>query len=230
MNPTRKLSRRSFLSTVAGSAVAGGSLLVVHGDAAALQVTDRDPSDPIGRGRGSANRTGLTDSDPGDPVGNGRGGNRSSGGHTGVTDRDPTDPIGRGRGSGTRTGITDRDPTDPAGNGRGGNRGPTSGCSDSDPTDPGGNGRNCGAGRGTTPTGAYQTGRRERRYEVCWVDHPSRRDDECNLLSYSEWQITWSDGRVEYDLSESQASRASMQARGYTARWHRMLVNDWVGQ
>ena len=214
MNIRRKLSRRSFLGTVAGSAVAGGSLLAVHGEGKAFQITDRDPSDPIGRGRGVSSW--ITDSDPSDPVGRGRGGSR-----------------------GTRSGITDSDPSDPIGNGRGGTRGgggTASGCSDRDPTDPGGNGRNCRPGGHTDPGGgggvggAYQTGRRERRYEVCWVDHPSRSNDECNIQTYSEWQTTWSDGRVEYDTSETARRRAEMEARGYTPRWHRMTVNDWVGQ
>jgi hypothetical protein len=233
MKPTRSISRRSFLATVAGSAAAGGALLALPGEAGALQTTDSDPSDPVGRGRGGA-RTGVTDSDPSDPVGRGRG--TSGGARAGVTDSDPGDPIGRGRG-GNRggqsqpRGVTDSDPGDPIGRGRGGDRG--SRCSDSDPSDPVGNGRNCrpgepGAGPGTTQPGApYQTGRRERRYEVCWVDHPSRSNDECNMQTYSEWQITWSDGRVEHDTAESARRRAEMEARGYTARWHRFIVNEW---
>ena len=245
MKTTRKLSRRSFLATVGGSVVAGGALLAVHGEAGALQVTDSDPSDPVGRGRGGS-RSGVTDRDPGDPIGRGRGGSGPA--RTGVTDGDPTDPIGSGRG-GTRSGHTDSDPTDPSGNGRGGGtrsgltdsdptdpsgngrRGRT-GCSDSDPSDRGGDGRNCGTrgGGGGGGGGAHQTGRRERRYEVCWVDHPSRTNDECNIQTYSEWQTSWSDGRVEYDTSESLRRRAEMEARGYIARWHRMVVNDWVGQ
>jgi hypothetical protein len=204
MKPTRNLSRRSFLATVAGSAVAGGGLLAVTGEAGAMQVTDHDPGDPIGRGRGAAGRSGITDRDPGDPIGNGRGGS----------------------GGGNRSGITDRDPSDPGGNGRGVGGG-RSGCSDSDPSDPGGNGRSCGGGGGGGGGGAYQTGRRERRYEVCWVDHPGRSNDECNMQTYSEWQISWSDGRVEYETGESQRRRAEMEARGYTARWHRMIVNEW---
>src|SRR5687767_5408928 len=203
MRPTRKLSRRSFFSTVAGGVVAaGGAVGVIADEAHALQVTDHDPSDPVGRGRG---------------------------GGTGITDRDPSDPAGRGRGgsgAATRTGVTDGDPTDPVGHGRGGTSA-RSGCSDSDPTDPGGNGRNCGTRNGGSSSGAHATGRRERRYEVCWVDHPSRSNDECNLQIYSEWAITYSDGRVEYDTAESVRLHAEMQARGYTARWHRMLVNEW---
>ncbi len=200
MKPTRTVSRRSFLATVAGSAVTGGALLAVHGEARAGQVTDRDPGDPVGHGRGGG--SGVTDSDPSDPVGRGRGGS----------------------GGGTRSGFTDGDPSDPAGNGRGGT---ASRCSDSDPTDPGGSGRNCGTTHSGGGGDAYQTGRRERRYEVCWVDHPSRTDAECNIQTYSEWAITWSDGRVEYETAESQNRHAEMTARGYTARWHRMLVNEW---
>jgi hypothetical protein len=195
MKPTRNLSRRSFLAAVAGSAVASGGVLLAS-EARAFQVTDRDPSDPIGRGRGGGNRSGITD-------------------------RDPSDPIGNGRGGAGRSGFTDRDPSDPIGNGRGG----SGGCSDHDPSDPGGSGRSCGGTRGGDS--AYQTGRRERRYEVCWVDHPSRTNAECNMQTYSEWQITWSDGRVEHDTAESARRRAEMEARGYTARWHRMIVNEW---
>jgi hypothetical protein len=226
MKPKRTISRRSFLATVSGAAVAGGGLVAIGGEAGAAQVTDSDPSDPVGRGRGGP-RSGVTDRDPGDPISRGRG---STGGGTrsGVTDSDPSDPIGNGRGRGggnsARTGLTDSDPSDPVGNGRTGR----SGCSDSDPSDPGGNGRSCRTGGGGGGGGGpHQTGRRERRYEVCWVDHPNRSNDDCNMQTYSEWQTTWSDGRVEYDTAESQRRRAEMEARGYTARWHRMLVNEW---
>ena len=202
MKPSRKLSRRSFLATVSGGAVAGGALMA--SEARAVQVTDRDPTDPIGRGRGTSDpRSGITDRDPTDPIGNGRGG--TSDPSTGITDRDPTDPIGRGRGSSATR----------------------SGCSDRDPSDPGGDGRNCRPSGGTGGD-VYPTGRRERRYDVCWVDHPSRSDDECNMQIYSEWQLTFSDGHFEYDVAESQARQAEMTARGYTARWHRMVVNDWL--
>ena len=202
MRPRRKLSRRSFFSTVAGGVVAaGGAAGLIADEAHALQVTDRDPTDPVGRGRGGS---GITDRDPSDPVGRGRGGSGAAP-HTGITDRDPGDPVGSGRG-GSAAG---------------------SGCSDSDPTDPGGNGRNCGTRQGGGSETPYVTGRRERRYEVCWVDHPNRSNEECNLQIYSEWAITYSDGRVEYDTAESMRRRAEMEASGYTARWHRMLVNDW---
>ena len=198
MKPRRTLSRRSFLATVSGTAV-GGGLLAIGSDAGAMQVTDADPTDPVGHGRGTGS---ITDRDPSDPVGRGRGGSR--GPTTGVTDRDPTDPIGSGRG------------------------GPQSGCSDSDPTDPGGAGRSCRTSDSGSGSGdVYPTGRRERRYEVCWVDHPSRSNDECNIQTYSEWAITYSDGHVEYDTTESMAHRARMEGSGYTARWHRMIVNDW---
>lgn len=73
-------------------------------------ITDNDPRDPVGAGRG----TGITDADPSDPPGAGRGGFR----RVGITDNDPSDPPGAGRGR-RYTGITDRDPSDRAGYGRG---------------------------------------------------------------------------------------------------------------
>jgi len=185
MKPSRRLTRRSFFSIVAGGAAAG-SLGLVSGSASGAQgCTDRDPAPPRG-----------------DPGGQGR--NCQNRAQTGCSDSDPTDPGGAGRNCANR---------------------PQTGCSDRDPTDPGGAGRNCGGGGGRSDV--YQTGRRERRYEVCWVDHPSRSNDECNIQTYSEWQITYSDGHVEYDTTESMARRAEMERRGYTARWHRMVVNDW---
>ena len=77
-------------------------------------ITDRDPNDGPGRGRGGNRGTGVTDSDPSDGPGRGRGVSRSSG--TGITDRDPNDGPGRGRG-GSR-GVTDSDPSDGPGRGR----------------------------------------------------------------------------------------------------------------
>ena len=159
MKPSRRLTRRSFFSIVAGGAAAG-SLGLVSGSASGAQ---------------------------------------------GCTDRDPAPPRG-----------------DPGGQGRNCQNRAQTGCSDSDPTDPGGRGRNCGRRDGDV----YPTGRRERRYEVCWVDHPSRSDDECNIQTYSEWATTYSDGHTEYDTSEAMARRAEMERRGYTARWHRIIV-DW---
>jgi len=180
MRRFRKVTRRSFLASVAGGAAAG-ALLTVSDDAAALQsgCSDTDPisngGDPGGRGRTCANRP-----------------------NTGCSDSDPSDPGGRGRNCTTAQ----------------------RGCSDSDPSDPSGRGTRCG------DNGANVTGRSERRYEVCWVDHPSRSDAECNIQTHVEWKITYSDGRVRYDTAESDRIRAQMQARGYTARWHRIIV-DW---
>jgi hypothetical protein len=100
-------------------------------------VTDGDPGDPVGGGRGSY--SGYSDSDSGanaDPSGGGRRGRSTQ---TGITDGDPTDPYGQGRGAtggrsensvrirpdGTRayyTGLTDSDSgqsRDPANYGRG---------------------------------------------------------------------------------------------------------------
>jgi hypothetical protein len=61
-------------------------------------ISDSDPSDPPGQGRGTGARppqSGMSDADPTDPPGGGRGGNRQQ---TGLTDSDPTDPPGGGRG------------------------------------------------------------------------------------------------------------------------------------
>ena len=79
--------------------------------------------------------TGITDADPSDGPGNGRGGRRGSG----ITDADPSDGPGNGRGGFRGTGLTDRDPNDGPGNGRGGNR--RFNRTDSDPRDSPGRGR-----------------------------------------------------------------------------------------
>lgn len=65
---------------------------------------------------GAPMRTGLSDSDPSDPPGRGRGGHRGSG----VTDSDPSDQpgYGRGRGGYRSSGVSDSDPSDPPGRGR----------------------------------------------------------------------------------------------------------------
>jgi hypothetical protein len=96
MKPTRKLSRRSFLTRVAGGAIVGGGAMVALASGAqAFQVTDADTgatADPANRGRGRTPIRGCTDADSGaraDPQGNGRG-NR-------ITDRDPTDQPSCGR-------------------------------------------------------------------------------------------------------------------------------------
>lgn len=65
-------------------------------------------------------RTGLSDSDPGDAPGYGRGGYRGRP-RTGINDGDPNDPAGYGRGGGgyRPRNVTDSDPSDAAGRGRG---------------------------------------------------------------------------------------------------------------
>ena len=88
MIPSRKISRRSFMSTVVGGAVAGAAVIAVGTQEAAAQrtgVTNRDPGDAPGRGR-----TGITNRDPGDRPGYGR--RRSV---RRCTDRDPGDPANR---------------------------------------------------------------------------------------------------------------------------------------
>ena len=88
-------------------------------------------------------RSGLTDSDPSDAPGQGRGGNRAP--QSGLNDSDPSDPPGQGRGGNRapQTGLNDSDPSDPPGQGRGGNRAPQrpAGQTDTDPSDPAGGGR-----------------------------------------------------------------------------------------
>jgi hypothetical protein len=107
MTPTRKLSRRSFLTSVTGAAAGGGAMLALSDTAFAFQTSgcsDADPTDPGGNGRRCAQmpRTGCSDSDPTDPSGRGqRCGAGQQPGQTGVTDRDygaSSDPSGRGRG------------------------------------------------------------------------------------------------------------------------------------
>ena len=83
MKSTRKLSRRSFLTRVAGGAVAAGGAMVMLSGKAEAQVTDRDQgphADAPGHGRGGNHIRGCTDSDQGpnaDQAGNGRGNGRS---------------------------------------------------------------------------------------------------------------------------------------------------------
>jgi hypothetical protein len=62
-------------------------------------------------------RTGLSDADPNDAPGYGRGGYRGRP-RTGLNDGDPNDPAGYGRGY-RRGNVTDSDPSDAAGRGRG---------------------------------------------------------------------------------------------------------------
>lgn len=108
-------------------------------------ITDSDPSDGPGYGRGYRGRarTGLTDADPSDGPGYGRGVTRRRRAYTGINDGDPNDPSGYGTGwrraGRPYTGLTDADPSDGAGHGRGGYR-PRS-VTDSDPSDAPGRGR-----------------------------------------------------------------------------------------
>lgn len=81
-------------------------------------ITDADPVDGPGNGRGGRRGTGITDADPSDGPGNGRGGYRAVGGGTGITDRDPNDGPGLGRGGYRARGRTDSDPRDAPGRGR----------------------------------------------------------------------------------------------------------------
>jgi len=97
MKSTRKLSRRSFLTRVAGGAiVGGGAMIALTGGAQAFQTTDSDSgatADPPNRGRGRRPIPGCTDGDSGataDRPGNGRG-NRQ-------TDSDSSDRANCGRG------------------------------------------------------------------------------------------------------------------------------------
>lgn len=99
-----------------------------------VAISDADPSDPPGRGRGGHRGSGATDNDPSDAPGFGRGGQRFSG----PSDNDPSDPPGRGRGGFRGSGVSDSDPSDAPGRGRGGFR---RGASDSDPYDAPGRGR-----------------------------------------------------------------------------------------
>jgi hypothetical protein len=103
-------------------------------------ISDSDPSDAPGNGRGGHRGSGFSDSDPNDAPGYGRGGRRASG----VSDSDPSDAPGRGRGVVYRggSGITDADPSDGPGRGRGRSGGyRRSGLTDSDPSDGPGRGR-----------------------------------------------------------------------------------------
>ena len=83
MKSSRKLSRRSFLTRVAGGAVAAGGAMVMLTGRAEAQVTDNDSgphADGAGHGRGSNHIRGCTDNDRGsnaDQAGNGRGNGHS---------------------------------------------------------------------------------------------------------------------------------------------------------
>ena len=110
MKLTRKISRRSFMATVAGGVAAGAAVLTVATEAAAQTgVTNSDPGDPRGNGR-----TGISNNDPGDRAGYGprRNRRRAGGCATGITNSDPGDRPGNGR-----NGVSNNDPSDRAGYG-----------------------------------------------------------------------------------------------------------------
>jgi hypothetical protein len=89
----QRVGRRLLVLRLATPAAAAALVVAAPAPAEAQRytgITDRDPSDPPGGGRGF--RTGITDSDPSDPPGGGRGRAR-----TGLTDSDPSDPAGDGR-------------------------------------------------------------------------------------------------------------------------------------
>ncbi|MBP0465687.1 hypothetical protein J5Y09_17300 [Roseomonas sp. PWR1] len=155
--PGPRLGRRLLVLKVAvgGAAMAAATPMAAEaGDVTPVQyrtgITDADPGDGPGFGRGGYRgppRTGLTDSDPGDGPGYGRGGYRAPArpqgrAYTGINDGDPGDPSGYGTGWRQRgqpyTGINDSDPSDGAGRGRGGYR---RNVTDSDPGDAPGRGR-----------------------------------------------------------------------------------------
>jgi|TARA_R110000868_G_scaffold144412_1_gene363589 hypothetical protein len=106
-----KLSRRSFLTRVAGGTIAAGAIGTVAGATMMQRYTDADPVDGVGR-------TGITDADPSDAANHGHS-------RTGITDSDSgacADAGGYGRGN---TGWTDSDSSgcaDPGGRGRGPSR------------------------------------------------------------------------------------------------------------
>jgi hypothetical protein len=100
----RKVTRRSFLSRVLGTVVAGGSLSLIAGSAPAHPISDNDPSDSPGAGRGRGQWP-HADTDQGtysDAAG--RAGRL---GHFSDQDRGPgADPANHGRR------MTDQDPGD----------------------------------------------------------------------------------------------------------------------
>ena len=131
MTSRRRLSRRSFLTRVAGGSVlAGGALIFVAGPAEAYQCTDADPAPPRGDPSGRGNRCQGAASRP----------------RTGCSDNDRgngSDPGAYGRHCSQATGHTDNDPTDPTNGGRGYSQRERQ-CSDSDS---GSNSDNAGQGR-----------------------------------------------------------------------------------
>ncbi|HEY5713686.1 MAG TPA: hypothetical protein VIT38_17450 [Allosphingosinicella sp.] len=160
MKPERKVNRRSFIARVTGGLAGFSSLAIASKAAGAVQQTDSDRyiADQPGAGRGPI--SGITDQDPADSVGNGRGNTRRRGDLN--PERPPESPFRDPQANNrhAESGVTDSDPTDPAGDGQArpvgpprqspyddnqrNNRHAESGYSDSDPTDPVGDGRNRG--------------------------------------------------------------------------------------
>ncbi len=104
-----------------GAAALTGCIQVPAGNNAyRTGLSDSDPSDDPGQGRGNRGyspqqrSTGVSDSDPSDGLGQGRG--TAYRGSSGRNDNDPNDAPGRGRGNVRRT--SDSDPYDAAGQGR----------------------------------------------------------------------------------------------------------------
>jgi hypothetical protein len=143
-DPTNSPLKRRLLvlrlATIGGAASVPG-VVAAQGQKSGVPDAPRAPApQPVPQ-----QRPGVTDSDPSDAPGQGRGGNRAPQG--GVNDSDPSDPPGQGRGGNRapQTGLNDSDPSDPPGQGRGGNRAPQpqrpSGPTDTDPSDAPGRGR-----------------------------------------------------------------------------------------
>src|SRR5262245_53177204 len=108
---TPVLGRRLFILRV--TAVLGSAAAAISSTTPAQAQNDNDLVDrgPSGKGQPRnpenrrAPRSGVTDQDPNDPQGGGRGAGGGQqrpggGGRTGVTDKDPGDPQGQGRGTG----------------------------------------------------------------------------------------------------------------------------------
>jgi hypothetical protein len=121
MDEQPKLSRRLFVLRVGTVAGAGASVAACVAPAPGYYAAPSPvvmPVAPLG--------TGITDADPSDGPGQGRGGYRGNRVRTGITDADPSDGPGHGRGgyrgNRVRTGMTDADPSDGPGYGRGGRR------------------------------------------------------------------------------------------------------------
>jgi hypothetical protein len=127
-----KLSRRSFLASVAGGMAAMGAIGTVTGSAVAQSYTGRTDADSgayadrVGYGRGQ--RTGYSDNDTG-------------------SNADPANYGRRGTSNTNRTNVTDSDSdSGPNADRAGYGRGTTRNCSDQDSgssADPAGRGRHC---------------------------------------------------------------------------------------